>query len=633
MSFFQNVFDFEFRPTIFGADRQYQTGWSIKGNENRSDYMVSGNSGTFDLSAGAVLSLRYAFDPKCLNYASLDVTITGANSTAVTPSEICTSLNSNATFAEYFVASIYYPTQGTSVNKAKILIKGKVSRANWRAYVLNSGAEIALKFNKRAPVGELPSYFKKFDIAQRFQNQDLGADRLVLLNPDSPVDAQIIAEAGFNPKAPKSDSELLAGSNDAYWVYNKTYSGSNVATEIKYPAGAREGYLAKKTFYTYSGSNLIGVMETPYVLQTADILTTPPPSATLWGFGYNALGSLGDNTIVHRSSPVQTVAFGETWKQADGSLDHTAAIKTDGTLWTWGGNANGQLGDNTIVHRSSPVQTVAFGSSWAQVSCGYYQDAAIKTDGTLWMWGKNSNGQLGDNTITHRSSPVQTVAFGTNWSYVSVGYHVTAIKTDGTLWTWGLNSNGQLGDNTITHRSSPVQTVALGNNWFAVEAGAGHTVALKVNGTLWTWGNNANGQLGDNTIVHRSSPVQTVALGNDWMKIAAGKNFVAAIKTDSTLWTWGENTDGQLGDNTIVHRSSPVQTVAGGTNWSYIAAGKNSLAAVKTDGTLWAWGNNANGQLGDNTIVHRSSPVQTIALGTTWKIVSAGGMQTIVTKA
>lgn len=144
---------------------------------------------------------------------------------------------------------------------------------------------------------------------------------------------------------------------------------------------------------------------------------------------------------------------------------YSAAIKTDGTLWTWGENSYGQLGDNSTTNRSSPVQTVA-GGTWIDVNCGRGHTIAIKTDGTLWAWGLNTNGQLGDNSITHRSSPVQIISSGNNWKYVSAGgYHSSAIKTDGTLWTWGRNNKGQLGTNDITHRSSPVQTIAGGSTW------------------------------------------------------------------------------------------------------------------------------------------------------------------------
>jgi len=357
-------------------------------------------------------------------------------------------------------------------------------------------------------------------------------------------------------------------------------------------------------------------MSTPFRFKNADNTTVDFEdyyvradyfrSGNLWTWGNNSNGGLGDNTIVSKSSPVQTVTFGTNWKQVAGGGNSTAAIKTDGTLWMWGENTNGQLGDNSSTKRSSPVQTVAFGINWKQVSCGYPVTAAIKTDGTLWCWGANGLGGLGDNTSTNRSSPVQTVAFGTNWKQVSCGGHSTAaIKTDGTLWCWGFNNNGQLGDNSSTNRASPVQTVAGGTNWNQVVSGLYGTIAIKTDGTLWCWGDNTNGQLGDNSSTKRSSPVQTVAFGTNWKQVFF-YNHCAAIKTDGSIWTWGRNSYGQLGDNTVTNRSSPVQTILYGQNWKQVSCGYHHTAAIKTDGTLWTWGNNQSyGRLGDNTTVNR----------------------------
>ena len=349
----------------------------------------------------------------------------------------------------------------------------------------------------------------------------------------------------------------------------------------------------------------------------------------LWTCGYNAYGELGNNTVVNESSPVQTIAGGTNWKQVAGGGYHTAAIKTDGTLWAWGYNGQGQLGDNTVVNKSSPVQTIAGGTNWKQVAGGFNHTAAIKTDGTLWTWGYDNYGQLGDNTIVAKSSPVQTITGGTNWKQVACGsYHTAAIKTDGTLWTWGYNPYGQLGNNTVVNESSTVQTIAGGTNWKQVACGSYHTAAIKTDGTLWTWGQNTYGGLGDNTVAHKSSPVQTIAGGTNWKQVACGYQITAAIKTDGTLWTWGYNGNGQLGDNTTVAKSSPVQTITGGTNWKQVACGSNYTTAIKTDGTLWTCGYNNQGGLGDNTTVAKSSPVQTIAGGTNWKQVACGDNQT-----
>jgi alpha-tubulin suppressor-like RCC1 family protein len=391
-------------------------------------------------------------------------------------------------------------------------------------------------------------------------------------------------------------------------------------------------YVGANTNYTVIGTDIgAGMVTKEYLIDAYPSLVDTMKTAGLWLWGRNTNGQLGTNDITHRSSPIQTVAGGANWKQVDGGFFHTAAIKTDGTLWLWGRNTQGQLGTNDLTHRSSPVQTVSGGTNWKQVSAGGYggYTAAIKTDGTLWLWGSSSDGKLGTNDITLRSSPVQTVSGGTNWKQVSAGYeHTAAIKTDGTLWLWGRNTNGQLGDNSITHRSSPVQTISGGTNWKQVSAGGYHTTTIKTDGTLWLWGSNAYGQLGDNSITHRSSPVQTISGGSNWKQVSGGFRHTVAIKTDGTLWLWGRNNFGQLGDNTATNRSSPVQTVAGGTNWKQVSNDVVHTAAIKTDGTLWSWGFNTSGQLGINDSTNRSSPVQTISGGTNWKQVSAGGYHT-----
>jgi hypothetical protein len=377
------------------------------------------------------------------------------------------------------------------------------------------------------------------------------------------------------------------------------------------------------------GSTLV---EKSYLIDRYPELVDTFRFAGLWLWGRNSYGNLGNNTTTTVSSPIQTVSGGTNWKLAAGGKYHTAAIKTDGTLWLWGRATYGMLGNGDGVNgKSSPVQTVSAGTNWKQLALGQYHTSCIKTDGTLWLWGQNKYGQMATNERTHRSSPVQTVAAGTNWKQVaSGGFHTAAIKTDGTLWLWGQNAFGALGDNTSVSKSSPVQTIAGGTNWKSVAGGGFSTAAIKTDGTLWAWGNNNNGQFGDNTVANKSSPVQTVAGGTNWKQVAiAGNSHMAAIKNDGTLWLWGGNFTGALGDNSITHRSSPIQTVAGGTNWKSVTCGTTHTAANKTDGTLWAWGSDDSGNLGDNTLVDKSSPVQTISGGTNWKLVACGQYHTM----
>ena len=222
---------------------------------------------------------------------------------------------------------------------------------------------------------------------------------------------------------------------------------------------------------------------TVYPQIAANMIT---PELYTWGMNYT--GQIGDNTYGNIiCTPVTTFAGGTNWKQVAGAGNHTAAIKTDGTLWVWGYNSYGRLGDNTEIDRLTPVTTFAGGTNWKQVSCGGYHTAAIKTDGTLWTWGRNDffTGQLGVNDLINRSTPVTTFAGGTNWKQVSCGGDRTAaVKTDGTLWGWGRNDYGHLGDNTQNSRLTPVTTFAGGTNWKQVSSGTNHTTAIRTSDDL-----------------------------------------------------------------------------------------------------------------------------------------------------
>lgn len=356
----------------------------------------------------------------------------------------------------------------------------------------------------------------------------------------------------------------------------------------------------------------------------------------LFTWGRNAQGELGDGTTISKSSPATTAGNSQGWKSISagsgaGINTAMAGIKNNGTLWTWGAGLNGWLGSSDIANRSSPGTITGGGTNWLKISVGAGHMAGIKTDGTLWTWGANLDGQLGTGTTTPRSSPGTVAGGGTDWCDVATGRSVTAaIKTDGTLWTWGSNNYGQLGNGAIGGgRSSPVTIASGGTNWTRVATSTvmpgngGHTVALKSDGTVWGWGANGNSQLGDGTTTNRTSPVTTSGGGTTWCAISVGAFSTYAIKTDGTLWGWGENGTGELGDGTITRRSSPVTTAGGGTTWRQIGAGQFHGLAVKTDGTLWSWGWNNSGQVGDGSIATRSSPV-TVAGGlTSW--VSACG--------
>lgn len=367
-----------------------------------------------------------------------------------------------------------------------------------------------------------------------------------------------------------------------------------------------------------------------YLLDVYPNIVPGRTSPGLWSWGGFNFGESGRNVAVYAmSSPVQ-VGLLTNWKQIGYQKNIAHAIKSDGSLWMLGGNNSlGSLGDGTTVNKSSPIQIGTL-TNWKQVSSYNTVCGAIKTDGTLWKWGRGTSGALGDGqTAANRSSPVQ-IGTLTNWKLLSAAlYSNWALKTDGTLWAWGANSGGQLGDGTTVPKSSPVQIGTL-TNWKIISAKSVSSMAIKTDGSLWGWGFNTSGSIGDGTTANRSSPVQIGGLTN-WKYVdTALNNWTLAVKTDGTLWAWGSNANGELGDGTTVSKSSPVQ-IGSLTNWKLVSAGSYHSAAIKTDGTLWTWGSNSSidvgyGQLGiglGTTTDKRSSPVQVGTL-TNWKLVIAG---------
>ena len=345
----------------------------------------------------------------------------------------------------------------------------------------------------------------------------------------------------------------------------------------------------------------------------------------LYGWGANSNGQLGLGNTTSYSSPKQVGSL-TGWSQVQATtVDSSFALKTDGTMWSWGNNNNGQLGLGNRTNYSSPKQIGAL-TSWYLLSTSFQGFmAAIKTDGTLWTWGVNTYGQLGLGNTTSYSSPKQVGSL-TTWAKVAQGAgHTMAIKTDGTLWAWGRNQatipSGQLGLGNSTNYSSPMQVGAL-SNWLNVACGFYHTLATKTDGTFWSWGaTHGSGGLGLGNNNAYSSPKQ-VGILTDWSSPSAGYYNSFAIKTNGTIWSWGEGYMGSLGHNNRTYYSSPKQ-VGALTTWSMIDAGARQTAAISTNGSLWMWGINSSGQLGSGNQTNYSSPKQVGSL-TNWLTVSAG---------
>ena len=312
--------------------------------------------------------------------------------------------------------------------------------------------------------------------------------------------------------------------------------------------------------------------------------------------------SLGDGTTDSKSRPVQIGT--SKWKKVSSKNNVSYAIRSDNTLWAWGTGSGNGWGNGTTGNYSVPTQV---GSSlWVQVTSTNSNGFAIRIDGTLWGWGYNAQGQLGDSTVTTRTSMVQISGGGTNWSKLSnTGDDVSgafgAIKSNGTLWVWGFNAYYGLGDGTAVNKSIPIQ---IAGSWSMVSIGSDISAGIKTDGTLFYWGFGT-----------ASTPTTSAQLsGMSFTMVSASQNHIGAIRTDKTLWMFDPrtigfgNTYGQLGQGDTVARTSWVQVPG---SWAQVAVSNNATFAVKTDGTIWSWGRNEVGQLGLGDTINRSSPVTT----------------------
>ena len=300
-----------------------------------------------------------------------------------------------------------------------------------------------------------------------------------------------------------------------------------------------------------------------------------------WGLdGDDAIGNSGSQ--VNKSSPVYVWGGNRQFIAASGGGSHGAVVTRnhltdDQFLYTWGGNYNGELGVGDTTNRTTPAAGNVSGTTWASVSCGDQITAAIKTDNTLWTFGAGANGILGDGTAVDKSSPVQIGS--TVWSYVDAGdEHMLAIRTDGTLWGWGLRQYGAVGDlSTSTSISSPVQ-IGAATTWTQVAASLNNSAGIQSDGTLWTWGRGDIGALGNgSTASHYSSPVQ-VGSNTDWAFVDTGSHYMLALTTRGEIFSWGNNASGQLGLGDTTRRSSPVQ-VGSLKNWLQVSCGEAGAAS------------------------------------------------------
>jgi len=363
---------------------------------------------------------------------------------------------------------------------------------------------------------------------------------------------------------------------------------------------------------------------------------------TVWTWGTGGFGKLGINTTTGRSLvPVEVhgaanIDYLHSVMAIMGGETHNMALKFDGTLWSWGYNFVGELGDGTTNDAATPVQvglnSVPPLTSVTKLGGRTYFSLAVKSDGSIWAWGMNGAGQMGNGTtganvltpvLVSNSQPGQAV---NNPLQVSCGYtYGVALLTNGMVWAWGSGPHGELGAGTNTQNLIPIQVPGV-SNVTAISAGWKHTLALESNGTVWAWGLNSHGELGDGTAINRSNAVQVLNLSNIVM-VSGGDYNSIALRSDGTVWKWGLNDVGELGlgtnDNAgvgpgvdLIAHPFPMQVTLDkfGNGFSNVVQVSNRdyhNLALKTDGSLWMWGANDQGQCGDGTTndLYRPSPV------------------------
>ncbi len=388
-----------------------------------------------------------------------------------------------------------------------------------------------------------------------------------------------------------------------FWVMVAAY-GCGGAGESPDPAAGQEPFETNASnVITYASYKAVGAG----LSHTCGVTTNG--TIYCWGAGLN--GELGNGGNSSSNLRVQESTVNSNWASVTGGWAHSCATRTDGSLWCWGDNGEGQLGIGNSVDKNSPTRESTAATDWAAVSAGGYHTCARKTSGAVYCWGMNDHGQIGQNSYDYRYKyPVQ-VGTATTWKQLSSGmWHSCALKTDGMLWCWGYGWYGQLGYGSIGDKLKPAK-VNADTNWALVACGREHTCAKKKDGSLWCWGDNVTyGQLGiGNVRGQKTKPVKVLTAITDWNALSLGQFFSCGKRKSGAIYCWGSNGSGQIGIGKETNpKTQPTKSQGIGT---VMITGGSHTCAIKSDNSLWCWGSNASGQLGFGSIdTHSSYPVQ-----------------------
>jgi alpha-tubulin suppressor-like RCC1 family protein len=318
-------------------------------------------------------------------------------------------------------------------------------------------------------------------------------------------------------------------------------------------------------------------------------------------------------------------------QEAFAGVAHTCAVSRSGGMACWGENADGQLGVASTSPRVSPIAVSRFSKGVVSGGAGDFHTCAVTVGGGVACWGDGTDGKLGDGSIVDRNVPVTTSGLagrlGTRAAALAPGAacHTCVVTTGGAAQCWGNDSAGQLGDGgAAINQGTPVAPTGYGSSVAAIAVGQSHSCLLTNDGGVYCTGSNTYGQLGDGTTTDRSTPVVVGSLSTAASAIAAGAWHTCALSTAGAVYCWGNNSNGRLGDGTTTTRLSPVLVDGLTSGVVAIAVGSSHSCALKTDGSVWCWGQNSTGALGDGTTTGRPSPVAVASLGSGVAAVTAG---------